>query len=1216
MADTDPIILAKIFYYAREKYYCHMEQAAEQGLQKYNNDLVLKFFRAYSQILQGRVQEGMRELDVLKEKRDVNLCSCMALIYGHKYSQNVDREAVQELDAKLKEERKQSGEMGLYYAGVFLFHTGKYDKAREYIDRMLKMAPTREGLTIKGWIELLSGRDVKRAVKYFDDAMGLDGAKDVDILLGKAKYCELRRNYTGALELINQVVVSQSGFLPALVEKMKIQLALQDWDQTVETAQRALGQDMHCIEALRYQVLNLLCREGNYAELLENQLDEASQQIEFLNEIQQSIGRSSDLAYLSAVLATKKKQSPEKITALLNEAIEIHFGSLKGYPLGVQYFYMLNPDFLIQVVKDLLMLGPQTPVTMGQAVNPVLKRCSQVLDALVRAVPGLMEGLFYLSKVKFLAGDIDAAQGTLNHCLEVDPMYSDGHILMAQIYLYQGNFKLANQSLEVGLSHNFMVRDHPLYHLIKARIWKKQGNLPEAIKTLQMSMMLPGVKTSGKRAGSGKKTTAQPISVNDRVSVFLELAEAHRLQGEQPEAAKVMQDAINEFEGSPEEVRITIANAELSLARGDTEMALGMLRNITPEQPYFVQAREKMADIYLNYRKDKRLYASCYRELVDKHPSPHTCILLGDAYMSIQETDKAIDVYEAALKKNPRDASLASKIGQALVKTHNYGKAINYYEAALKSGGQSFLRHDLAELLLKLRQYDKAEKVLKKALDEEAQSSDLDIMMEHTRYLVLLAKVYQKLEQMEDAIQSLTRAKDMQTRVLKRVQLEQPDAVAAQKQLAADICSQMAKDAENQKDYEKAIKFYKEALVFNEDDSKVMLNVAGLYLTTEDLDACQHQLMMLLKNEKENDAATIMLADLMFRRNEYDSAMFHFQQLLHIQPDHYEALSRLVDLQRRAGKLEEVPKFLELAENASPRSPFEAGFNYCKGLYEWYLGNPTEALKLFNKARKDSDWGNLSTYNMVEICLNPDSDTVGGEVFESVDGEGGGSASDKADSEQMAVRTAERLLKEVKPKAGDLRLRLLENMALIATKQKQSVEKALSAFMEISANEKDHVGALYGMAAAYMVLKQTPRARNQLKRLAKANWTMHEAEDLEKAWLLLSDIFIQGGKYDMATDILKRVLEHNKSCTKAHEYMGFIMEKESSYKDAAQNYENAWKYGKKNNPAIGFKLAFNYLKAKRYVDAIDICHHVLAGHPNYPKIKKEILDKARSSLRV
>jgi len=37
----------------------------------------------------GRVQEGMRELDVLKDKRDVNLASTMTLMLGHKYSQTV-----------------------------------------------------------------------------------------------------------------------------------------------------------------------------------------------------------------------------------------------------------------------------------------------------------------------------------------------------------------------------------------------------------------------------------------------------------------------------------------------------------------------------------------------------------------------------------------------------------------------------------------------------------------------------------------------------------------------------------------------------------------------------------------------------------------------------------------------------------------------------------------------------------------------------------------------------------------------------------------------------------------------------------------------------------------------------------------------------------------------------------------------------------------------
>eukprot|EP00961_Rhodomonas_salina_P137532 1850299-Rhodomonas_salina.1 len=41
---------------------------------------------------------------------------------------------------------------------------------------------------------------------------------------------------------------------------------------------------------------------------------------------------------------------------------------------------------------------------------------------------------------------------------------------------------------------------------------------------------------------------------------------------------------------------------------------------------------------------------------------------------------------------------------------------------------------------------------------------------------------------------------------------------------------------------------------------------------------------------------------------------------------------------------------------------------------------------------------------------------------------------------------------------------------------------------------------------------------------------------------------------------------------------------------ATQVYEMAWQFDSQRNPAVGYKLAFNYLKAKRYVDAINICH--------------------------
>ena len=48
----------------------------------------------------------------------------------------------------------------------------------------------------------------------------------------------MRRNFSMALDVINQIVVGYPTFLPAYIEKMRLQLALQDWDQTLETAQR------------------------------------------------------------------------------------------------------------------------------------------------------------------------------------------------------------------------------------------------------------------------------------------------------------------------------------------------------------------------------------------------------------------------------------------------------------------------------------------------------------------------------------------------------------------------------------------------------------------------------------------------------------------------------------------------------------------------------------------------------------------------------------------------------------------------------------------------------------------------------------------------------------------------------------------------------------------------------------------------------------------
>ena len=57
------------------------------------------------------------------------------------------------------------------------------------------------------------------------------------------------------------------------------------------------------------------------------------------------------------------------------------------------------------------------------------------------------------------------------------------------------------------------------------------------------------------------------------------------------------------------------------------------------------------------------------------------------------QPEKAIEVYELALKKNPKDGALASKIGKALVKTHNYAKVCTSPNSCLVKTSSNQLKH-------------------------------------------------------------------------------------------------------------------------------------------------------------------------------------------------------------------------------------------------------------------------------------------------------------------------------------------------------------------------------------------------------------------------------------------------------------------------------------------------------------------------------------------
>ena len=90
--------------------------------------------------------------------------------------------------------------------------------------------------------------------------------------------------------------------------------------------------------------------------------------------------------------------------------------------------------------------------------------------------------------------------------------------------------------------------------------------------------------------------------------------------------------------------------------------------------------------------------------------------------------------------------------------------------------------------------------------------------MTQAKFTALLAKIHERNNNLDAAIRALSETKDIRSRIVKRVQVEQPDGIEEQRQSAARVCHQVAEFAMVQRNFDGAIQQYKEALSFYPED--------------------------------------------------------------------------------------------------------------------------------------------------------------------------------------------------------------------------------------------------------------------------------------------------------------------------------------------------------------------------------------------------------------
>lgn len=76
----------------------------------------------------------------------------------------------------------------------------------------------------------------------------------------------------------------------------------------------------------------------------------------------------------------------------------------------------------------------------------------------------------------------------------------------------------------------------------------------------------------------------------------------------------------------------------------------------------------------------------------------------------------------------------------------------------------------------------------------------------------------------------------------------------------------MAEQATSLRDNLQAIQHNREALKYSPDDVPVMASLARLYMQANNMEECQNICETILRSNANNEAASVMMADLSFRQ--------------------------------------------------------------------------------------------------------------------------------------------------------------------------------------------------------------------------------------------------------------------------------------------------------------------------------------------------------------
>jgi hypothetical protein len=257
-----------IFYYLRNDLTNHVRNLTNkmiQTLKGQGNTDVLFCWKGVTLIYQDQPKEALKLLQKVKKKKAMELPAAIGLIFAHKREKTIDKEAVKELEDFAKAALTRADLMALVAGARVCMLTGNLALGRQIATRCGQRPDgVAAGLALSGWLELHrpTGPDLEAANGFFAKALADKEAsnKSLDAMLGRLEYFKRKSQYAKALDVADEIIILFEWFKPRHSIKAELLLLASEWDQALETANRALQSNKKDINALQIIVIyHLVC---------------------------------------------------------------------------------------------------------------------------------------------------------------------------------------------------------------------------------------------------------------------------------------------------------------------------------------------------------------------------------------------------------------------------------------------------------------------------------------------------------------------------------------------------------------------------------------------------------------------------------------------------------------------------------------------------------------------------------------------------------------------------------------------------------------------------------------------------------------------------------------------------------------------------------------------------------------------------------------------